>query len=246
MLFPTGMVARSGPLPDGAEQVSIVSADGEALRGVHIVPDASERSGVLVIGLGGNAWNGSDVAVFLHELYPDADVIAFHYRGYAPSKGEPSSKALMADAPLVYDFAVGRVKPKRTIAVGMSIGSGVAASLSAKRHLDGLILVTPFDSLEASVGDLYPWLPISLIFQHDINSAELLKASHIPIAIVAAEDDTLIRPARTAALRKQVPNLVFDRTIPDAGHNDIYQRAEFRQAMHDGFDVLNTAKSTRK
>ena len=50
----------------------------------------------------------------------------------APSTGSPSAKALMADAPLVHDLAVERVKPERVVAAGFSIGSGVAASLA--RH----------------------------------------------------------------------------------------------------------------
>ena len=66
----------------------------------------------LILGFGGNAWNGQDVAEYLHELFPDEDVVAFHYRGYAPSTGSPSAEALIADAPLVYDFAVERVKPQ--------------------------------------------------------------------------------------------------------------------------------------
>ena len=57
--------------------------------------------------------------------------------------------ALIVDAPLVYDAAVARVKPRRIIAIGFSIGSGVAARLAATRKLDGLFLVTPFDSLRA-------------------------------------------------------------------------------------------------
>src|SRR5205823_3015641 len=113
---------------------------------------------ILIVGFGGNAWNGQDVAQYLRELFPDDDVVAYHYRGYAPSTGAPSAEALIADAPLVYDAAVARVKPRRVIAVGFSIGSGVAAQLAAKRKLDGLILVTPFDSLKAAAQSIYPWL----------------------------------------------------------------------------------------
>jgi uncharacterized protein len=35
-------------------------------------------------------------------------------------------------------------------------------------------------------------------------------------------------------LRRQVPNLVFDRTIGRAGHNDIYARSDFQEAMREG------------
>ena len=238
MLFPTGMVGPPGPLPPHAEQVSTSSAQGTTLHGVHIPPSEAVKERTLILGFGGNAWNGSDVAAYLAELYPAADVVAFHYRGYRPSEGKPSAEALMADAPLVHDFAVRKVKAKRVIAAGFSIGSGVAASLAARRKLDGLILVTPFDSLKASAADLYPWLPVGPFFEHEIDAAGLLKGNDIPVAILAGERDSLIRPARTDGLRRQVSNLVFDRTLAGAGHNDIYQRADFGAAMREALAKL--------
>jgi uncharacterized protein len=237
MLFPTNMVGPPGPLPASASRVDTDSADGVKLHGVHI-PASRAGEGTLVLGVGGNAWNGSDVAAYLHELYPHADIVAFHYRGYRPSTGKPSADALMADAPLVYDFAVERVKPKRVIAAGFSIGSGVAAGLAAKRRLDGLILVTPFDSLKAAASDLYPWLPIGPFFEHEIDAAALLKENAVPVAILAGDRDSLIRPARTDGLRRQVSNLVYDRTIGGAGHNDIYSRSDFHQAMREALDAM--------
>lgn len=238
MLFPTGMVSPPGPLPAAAEQVTASSAEGTPLHGIH-VPPLGAGDGTLVLGFGGNAWNGSDVAAFLHQLYPQADVVAFHYRGYRPSGGSPSAAALMADAPLVHDFAVGRVKPRRTVAAGFSVGSGIAASLASQRQLDGVILVTPFDSLKAAAADLYPWLPIGLFFEHEIDAAALLERNQVPVAILAAEQDSLIRPARTEALRRRLPNLVYDRTIPGAGHNDLYERAEFMAAMREALAAMS-------
>lgn len=238
MLFPTGAVGPPGPLPASAEQVSVETPDGQKLHGVHIPAAGAGGPRTLILGFGGNAWNGSDVAAYLHDLYPRADVIAFHYRGYRPSTGSPSAAALIADAPLVHDFAVDRVKPDRTIAAGFSIGSGVAAGLAKSRRLDGLILVTPFDSLKAAAADLYPWLPIGPFFEHEMDAAALLRESEVPVAILAGEHDSLIRPARTERLRRQVPNLVYDRTIAGAGHNDIYHRPDFQQAMREALKAV--------
>jgi len=238
LLFPTHAVAPAGPLPRGAIRISVQTADGNTLHGVHVPPvSASREPRTLVLGFGGNAWNGADVASFLHQYFPQADVVAFHYRGYRPSTGSPSAASLLADAPLVHDAAVDRVKPERVIAVGFSIGSGVAASLAGRRRLDGLILVTPFDSLKAAASDLYPWLPVAAFFEHELNTAAFLKDAQVPVALIAGKYDTLIRPARTEALRRHVPRIVYDRTI-EAGHNDIYQRPEFGRAMGQAFDAL--------
>jgi alpha-beta hydrolase superfamily lysophospholipase len=125
----------------------------------------------------------------------------FHYRGYAPSTGVPGAKALNRDALLIHDEFARRQPGRRIVAVGFSIGSGVAAYLAAHRPLAGAILVTPFDDLARVAADHYPWLPVRLLFRHRMDSAAHLERSRVPVAIVAGGRDTLILPRRTDALR---------------------------------------------
>ena len=238
LIFPTHAVPPAGSLPPGAERLSLETGDGNRLEGIHIPAEGHSAEKVLILGFGGNAWNGQDVAEYLHELFPHAAVIAFHYRGYAPSTGSPSAEVLIADGPLIYDLAVEYLKPARTVAVGFSIGTGIAAELAARRRLDGLILVTPFDSLKAVAQGHYPWLPVGVFFREEMNPVESLRGLDTPVALIAGGRDTLIPTRRTEALRRKVPNLVFDRTIVGAGHNDIYERPEFRQAMREASVAL--------
>lgn len=239
LLFPVHAVPPSGPLPPGAERLQLAAADGAMLHGVHLEPAAKGQGPkTLILGFGGNAWNGQEVATYLHGIFPEAHVVTFHYRGYRPSTGSPSAEALMADAPLALDEAVKRVGPDRVVAVGFSIGSGIAASLSRQRDLDGLILVTPFDSLRAVAQGLYPWLPIGPFFQHEMPAAEHLVGGTVPVAMLAAERDEIIASSRTEALRQRVPNLRFDRIIRGAGHNDIYHRADFQAALREGLTAV--------
>jgi pimeloyl-ACP methyl ester carboxylesterase len=218
--------------------LSLKTSDGNTLSGIHFPPTEQPTTRTLILGFGGNAWNAQDVATYLREIFPKADVVVFHYRGYAPSTGSPSAEALIADAPLVYDLASDLLKPRETIAVGFSIGSGIAAQLASRRTLNGLILVTPFDSLKAVAEAMYPWLPIGAIFSHEIDSATPLENSGVPTAILAAANDEIVPSMRTDALRARVPNLVFDRTIARAGHNDIYSRLEFQEAMREALDTV--------
>src|SRR5437868_663146 len=238
LIFPVHAVPPAGPLPPGAERLSVRTPDGETLAGIRIPADEPDVSETLILGFGGNAWNGQDVAEYLHELFPDHDAVSFHYRGYRPSTGAPSAEALIGDAPLVYDAAVRAAKPGRVIAVGFSIGTGVAAQLSASRELDGLILVTPFDSLKGVAQSMYQWLPIGPLFVHEIDAAGPLRKSEVPVAIIAAEHDQIVPAERTEVLRKIVPHLVYDRTITRAGHNDIYARSDFQLAMREALAKL--------
>lgn len=239
LLFPVDAVPPAGPLPNGADRMEVRTADGETLHGVHLRPATTgEGPTTLVLGFGGNGWNGQHVAEYLHGRFPEAHVVAFHYRGYRPSTGRPSADALLADAPLVLRAAADRVKPDRTVAVGFSIGSGVAASLAQYPGVDGLVLVTPFDSLKSVAAELYPWLPIGPFFRHEIDAGTFLQGSHLPVAIIAAGRDEIIPTARTEALRPSAANLVFDRTIAGAGHNDLYGRSEFHEALGEALDAI--------
>jgi pimeloyl-ACP methyl ester carboxylesterase len=239
LLFPVDAVGPAGALPEGAERLAVRTPDGETLHGVYLKP-VSEGGGkrTLVLGFGGNAWNGQHAAEYLHDVFPEAHVVAFHYRGYRPSTGRPSAVALMDDAPLAFDEAVRRVRPDRTIVTGFSVGTGVAANLSRRRELAGLILVTPFDSLKAVAKNNYPWLPVDLLFEHEFPAGRDLAGGHTPVAIIVAERDEIIPPERTAALRRQIPDLLFDRTIVGAGHNDIYQRSEFRSSLREALSAI--------
>ncbi len=241
LLFPAGQVAPAGPPPPESEVLELAAPSGERLVGLHIPPAgaAGQPDGrLLILGFAGNAWNAAASAEYLHDLFPEAHVAAFHYRGYAPSGGTPGAEAMQRDALLVHDFVAARLRPARIVAVGLSVGSGIAPFLAARRPLDGLILVTPFDSLASLAAGHYPWLPVRLLLRHRMVPAAERRGTPVPVAIVAAERDRLVRPARTAALAAAVPNLVFRETVSGASHNDIYDRGEFRAAMRTALERI--------
>jgi len=233
MLFPTHFVTSSGAyLPATATPLEVRTPTGERLRGVHIpaVQDPTAKQ-LAILGFGGNAWNADTVASYLHELFPDVEVFAYHYRGYRPSTGSPSAAALLADAPVVYDHIIETVGTRRIVAVGFSIGSGVAAYLAAHRPLAGLMLVSPFDSLEALAREHFPWAPVGWLLRHHMSTSEHVSVLSTPTALIAAGRDTIVSPERTEAVRRAIPSLVLDRTIAHAGHNDLYHHPDFRAAM---------------
>ncbi len=229
-IFPSDRVGPV-PAPPGAERLILTAASGDRLEGVHIPPSRASEAPVLLLGFGGNGGSATTMAGLLHDIYPSANIVVFHYRGYAPSGGSPSASALREDAALIFDAMHARFRPARTVAIGFSIGSGVASALAGTRALDGLILVTPFDSLTEVVAGHYPWAPVRLLLRHRLDSARYLQGRALPVAIVAAENDRLVVPARTAALRRALSNPVCDRTIAAADHDDIYGRPEFAPAM---------------
>ena len=238
ILFPAHHVAAAGPPPPGADTLHLRTPSGDDLVGLHISPARERGDRLVLLAFAGNAWNSAGAAEYLHGLFPQAHVVAFHYRGYAPSGGQPGAAAMQEDALLVYDLVRERLRPGRLVAIGLSVGSGVAPFLAAHRPVDGLILVTPFDSLASLSAGHYPWLPVRLMLSHRMEPAADLRGLHIPVAILAAERDATVPPERTAALRPAAANLVLDRAIRGATHNDIYDRPEFNAAMGEALERI--------
>src|SRR3712207_993450 len=94
LIFPARMVQGAGPLPPAAERLALDLPDGNRLHGIHILPRVRRAERPVILGFAGNAWNAEDAAGYLHQVYPDADIVAFHYRGYRPSTGKAGAAAL--------------------------------------------------------------------------------------------------------------------------------------------------------
>ena len=249
LLFPRWAMGGKVDLPGSAGRHTIDIASGEELVGLHVpAVGTPPETSALVLGFGGNAWDADALAQYLHSTYPDRDVVVFHYRGYAPSSGHPSARALREDALSVFDYITAELAPDQIVAVGLSIGADPAVHLASQRPVAGLILVTPFDSLNALASEHYPWLPVRLLLRHRMEVADTLDALSAPVALISAAQDTIVPARRTEPVRTSVRDLILDRVILGAGHNDLYDRADFKRAMREALSHIENAsgrKSTR-
>jgi uncharacterized protein len=245
LLFPTALAgAARVRLPASAQRLEARTPDGEVLVGVRIPAATGEEAdgrAPTLLGFGGNAWNADAMALHLHGLLPGREVAAFYYRGYAPSTGRPSARSLLADSVLAFDrLQQAHARERGVVAVGFSIGAGAAAYLARHRPVAGLVLVTPFDSLEALARDLYWWAPVGLLLRHRMPTVDFVRGSPVPTALVVAARDTIVPARRSMALRQAVANLVFEAAV-DAGHNDLYGRPAFAAAMREALARIEAA-----
>jgi hypothetical protein len=240
LLFPRWALGSGEvSLPADAERLSIDIPGVGPLVGNLLPADRPRPAGAArILGFGGNAWDADDLLLHLHSLFPDRDIATFHYRGYGPSGGRPSADAILADAERIYDRLIADPGGGRTVVVGLSLGAGPAAHLASHRPVDGAILVTPFDSIEALAADLYPWLPTRLLLRHRMDVAGAIARSSAPVAIITAEGDEIVPARRTEALRRSASDLVLDRVIPGVGHNDIYNSEGFVEAMGEALSLI--------
>lgn len=240
LLFPgAGLPSQRLDRPRVPERLTLPSGDGAELHGMLL--RAADEHADLLIGFGGNAQDAEMLAQDLAADFPDLNSAVFHYRGYGPSTGRPSEAALLADALTIHDALTARLRPARTYAIGVSLGSGVAAWLSKERPLAGALLITPFDSIEAVAKQSYFWVPVGLLLRHRFPSIEFMAGNDTPVAVIAAEQDSVVRPERTEALVEALPNMVFHRVLAGAAHNTLYQLPAYAEALKEAFAALRAA-----
>lgn len=245
LIFPgTRLPSRPLDQPFSPKRLVIEREDGITLGGMLFSPAAGEQSEGLLIGFGGNAQDAELLGQDLAETFSAMHVAVFHYRGYGESGGKPSETRLLSDALAVHDRLVDDLSPNAVYALGISLGSGVAGYLSKQRELDGVFLITPYDSIEAVAKQAYPWLPVGLLLQHRFRTLDMMAGNPTPVAIIAAEVDQVIRPARTDVLRGSIDRLVFDHTIEGAGHGDIHSMPAYQTALKNALEALKTAGRT--
>ena len=143
---------------------------------------------------------------------------------------------------MIYDHLLQTQAGERILPVGFSIGAAIAAYLARHRSVAGLILVTPFDSLEAVARDLYWWAPVGLLIRNRMPTIEFVRGSNVPTALIRAEHDAIAPERRSAPLRAAIRNLVFERSI-DAGHNDLYDHPDFTAAAQEALTRVEAASS---
>jgi len=175
--------------------------------------------GAALIYFGGNAEDvGASIDRFADRL-PEHSLYFVNYRGYAGSTGEPSERALVADAIALYDQL--RSRHAEIHVLGRSLGSGVAVQLASERDVKRLTLVTPFDSLVHVAGAHFPWMPVGLLMRDRFDSVSRTPSVGSEVLVVVAEVDEIIPRARSDALVRtfrENPRVVI---LEGARHNDI-------------------------
>ncbi|MCT0206274.1 alpha/beta hydrolase [Synechococcus sp. CS-1332] len=205
---------------DAAGQLlALPMADGPP--GSEVLVSVRRRPGPkALLYFGGNAEAVAGQLPLLEAAFPEHSLYLMHYRGYGGSSGQPSELALFADALALFDRV--RADHDHIAVLGRSLGSGVAVHLAARRPVARLVLVTPFDSIEAVASRQFPLVPVAVLLRDKYRSWADAPRVNAPTLLIAAKRDEVIPRAHTDALlshfRPGVASLVV---LPVDGHNAV-------------------------
>ncbi|MGH8078862.1 MAG: alpha/beta hydrolase [Lysobacter sp.] len=200
--------------------------EGATLRGWLVNPGRPNA----ILYFGGNAERVEMSRDEFAALFPDSSVYLLAYRGYGASDGSPNEADLFADALALFDHV--RARHSGSIAViGRSLGSGIASYLASQRPVEGLVLITPFDSLADVASAHYPWLPVRSLFRERYESTRHLADYRGPILVIRAGRDEVIPAANTNRLIAALatPPRIVD--LPGADHNSISDDPAYGKAL---------------
>lgn len=205
----------------------------ETEAGPVLVTVLRRPGGLALIYFGGNAEDVSWSLPTLAAAFPQHSVYLLHYRGYGGSAGQPSEAALFADALALYEH-VRQVQPQLTV-VGRSLGSGVAVYLASQRPVARLVLVTPYESIQALAAQRFPWFPIRWLLQEKFESWRYAAQVSAPTLLLAAEQDEVIPMDSTRALLTHFPPGVARlEVVPGRDHNSISESEAYLPLLRGG------------
>ncbi len=193
----------------------------------------------LIIFYGGNAEEISHLAGAFSRLR-DTSTLMINYRGYGLSSGAPDQHALQEDAlwisrqlPHILGY-----QPAQVILAGRSLGTGVAMYVASRQPVDGLLLVTPYDSIRALASTHYPWLPVGLLLKHPFDSVTEATGVNLPVQFILAESDTVVPHEHAERLAAALPVTPQIETLAGTNHNSIMDSQAFWQAVQQYLDRL--------
>lgn len=176
------------------------------------------ESNSAILYFGGNAENVWWNIPAFEDTFPEFVLYLVNYRGYGGSSGTPSETGIFEDAVVVYDYV--KQRHSGISVIGRSLGSGVAAYLATVRHIDKLVLVTPFDSIENVAKRHFPFLPVSWLLKDKYDSAKLAHKISSPTLLLIAEKDEVVPRERSDALVNALPvDSVNVAVMKNATHN---------------------------
>jgi pimeloyl-ACP methyl ester carboxylesterase len=199
-----------------ANELYIQSESGERLQAWRV---PGEPGRPLVLYFGGNAEDVSWMLADARARAPGIGWLLVSYRGYGGSAGSPSEAAIRADALRWHDYAAKELGAARIVAFGRSLGSGAAVYLASQRRLEGVVLVTPFDSLAEVAKHHYPLLPVRAMLRHPFDSAALAPRIEAPLLCIAAARDDIIPAVHAKRLYEAWGGPKRWLLLEEAGHN---------------------------
>ncbi|MGD2184622.1 MAG: alpha/beta fold hydrolase [Desulfobacterales bacterium] len=183
--------------------------------------DASQKSRGTILVFHGNAGNALDRTYYVSALNRlGYRVILSEYPAYGSRPGKTSEKEITADAVQSIRLASLEFGPPIYL-LGESLGCGVVCGAVAKSRtsIDGIALITPWDSLTHLARIKYWFFPVKWMLKDSYDNVTNLLNYQGPVAVVMAGQDEIIPNPLTRRLYDSLRQPKRLWIFAQAGHN---------------------------
>jgi pimeloyl-ACP methyl ester carboxylesterase len=194
-----------------------------APRQGYVRPDFTHPAprGVIVL-FHGNGGVASGRVAYVNAFTPRGfRTFLYEYPGYGGRPGVPGEAAIVPEArAFIRELDQAGYSP--VYVWGESLGAGVAAAVCADPglHVQGLALLTPWDTLANVAQSHFPWFPVRLLLFDRYDSVANLQHFGHPICVIRSSRDEIIPPALSVNLYQQLPKPKLVIVQDGYGHND--------------------------
>jgi uncharacterized protein len=234
------------PVPLAASQ----PLQGLTTQGEGVSEFTVDVPGAKLSGLQLKLPNPKGVVFFLHgnsgnldswfintEIYRrnNMDLVMVDYRGFGKSTGQIDSEAqLRGDVRAAWNQIAPQYLGKKRVIYGRSLGSGLAAGLSAdleteKTPPDMTVLVSAYSSMSTLTAQIYPYVP-QAVLRYPLRTDKVITQIKSPLLLVHGDKDTFIPPSHSQSLKALSPQAQL-LIVNGAAHNDIHKFDAYLQGF---------------
>ena len=163
------------------------------------------------------------------------DLVMVDYRGFGKSTGQIDSEAqLRSDVRAAWDRIAPQYVGKKRVIYGRSLGSGLAAGLSAdlerkKTPPDLTVLVSPYSSMSTLTAQIYPYVP-QAVLRYPLRTDKIIERITSPLLLIHGDIDKLIPPSHSHTLKALSPQAQL-LIVHGAAHSDIHEFDAYLQGF---------------
>mmetsp|Transcript_22799 Transcript_22799/g.23745 ORF Transcript_22799/g.23745 Transcript_22799/m.23745 type:complete len:301 (+) Transcript_22799:2-904(+) len=158
------------------------------------------------------------------------NTISVEYPGYSIYSEEKSSETIENDAIIVFDYLVKMgINEKDIIICGRSIGSGPSIYLSSNRKPGGLILISPFKSIQEVVKSIVGILKYLVLDR--FSNIELVDKITCPTLFIHGQKDDIVPFDHSIELSKKCKCPIEIILPEEMDHNEIHIYDDFLEPV---------------
>ena len=119
--------------------------------------------------------------------------LIFAYRGFSGNEGNLSELGFYQDAQNAKEWLNSKgISDEEIILYGESLGTAIAIEIAKKNPFAGVILESPFTSMEILAQKYYPYFPVKLILKDKYKSIDKLNMIQAPIHVMHGRKDNIV------------------------------------------------------